>query len=516
MSGNLDDIIPQAGVKTRSKILLVLIFLLILGFIFLLPHGRYRHAVEAYKKELLARGEKLTIAELVPPPSSDASNGAKAFMQLMSNYREPTNLQSELQFVAPGLANVAFTNIGSAEMLVYEQNRSNVAELCNVLNRASDLDFDLDYSSGFKPALPHLLKLKMAALLISGTAMQAYAAKDFPGARMDLLASVNLFRLYSNEPIIISDLVRANLARIAAGATWEGLQCDEWTDPQLAELQNKWEDINLLTNATTAIATERAWEIAWMAELRRTHKFGGQDLIDDLSSRFSSASDDGLLGYLRQHLNKLGGRARFWRWKTSWSYDEELRLLQLGGAASDLALSANATGAFLPGLAQFNQQVSNLRQTCSIDETHFLIIGSVSGATFQSYNTDLLRLAETETVCRLTVTAIALKRYHLQHGDYPWALHDLVPAYLSAVPNDFLDGRPLRYRLRPDGDFLLYSVGEDGEDNGGNPSSTNSEILAEYGPLLAGRDIVWPRVATPAALEEYHRLSQSATNSPAK
>jgi hypothetical protein len=119
----------------------------------------------------------------------------------------------------------------------------------------------------------------------------------------------------------------------------------------------------------------------------------------------------------------------------------------------------------------------------------------------------LQQLAGAETVRRLTVTAIALKRYHLQHGVYPATLDDLVPAFLSALPADFMDGKPLRYKLRPDGDFLLYSVGEDGVDNGGDP--TPVPPAASTINWLAGRDIVWPRVATPAALAEYQ---QTATN----
>jgi hypothetical protein len=42
-----------------------------------------------------------------------------------------------------------------------------------------------------------------------------------------------------------------------------------------------------------------------------------------------------------------------------------------------------------------------------------------------------------------------------------------VPAYLSAVPIDPFDKLPLRLRARPEG-LLIYSVGPDGQDNGGH------------------------------------------------
>jgi hypothetical protein len=47
-------------------------------------------------------------------------------------------------------------------------------------------------------------------------------------------------------------------------------------------------------------------------------------------------------------------------------------------------------------------------------------------------------------------------------------LDALVPAHLDAVPEDPIDGAPLRYDLRPPG-YIVYSVADDGEDNGGRP-----------------------------------------------
>jgi hypothetical protein len=58
-----------------------------------------------------------------------------------------------------------------------------------------------------------------------------------------------------------------------------------------------------------------------------------------------------------------------------------------------------------------------------------------------------------------------------------------------------MDGQPLRYHLRPDGSFLLYSVGEDGKDNGGDATPADSTSMA--GKLWwKARDAVWPMPAT--------------------
>ncbi len=130
------------------------------------------------------------------------------------------------------------------------------------------------------------------------------------------------------------------------------------------------------------------------------------------------------------------------------------------------------------------------------------------------YSRYLLKLAQAQTARNLTVTAIALKRYYLQHSAYPATLNELVPAFLSAVPADFMDGKPLRYKQRLDGDFLLYSVGNDGQDDGGDPTPVSQSTYSTNINWLLCRDIVWPRVATPATLEEYRQKHGAVTNSP--
>ncbi len=66
----------------------------------------------------------------------------------------------------------------------------------------------------------------------------------------------------------------------------------------------------------------------------------------------------------------------------------------------------------------------------------------------------------------LARTALAIERCRLATGKVPERLDDLVPKYLEQVPIDPFDGRPIRYRRTEPG-YVLYSVKEDGEDNGG-------------------------------------------------
>src|SRR2546430_1061882 len=72
--------------------------------------------------------------------------------------------------------------------------------------------------------------------------------------------------------------------------------------------------------------------------------------------------------------------------------------------------------------------------------------------------------------------AFALAAYRADTGAYPKTLDLLTPKYLIKIPEDRFVGEPLHYALTPDG-FLLYSVGDDGKDNGGAEKTDKVGVL---------------------------------------
>jgi hypothetical protein len=62
--------------------------------------------------------------------------------------------------------------------------------------------------------------------------------------------------------------------------------------------------------------------------------------------------------------------------------------------------------------------------------------------------------------------SFALAAYHADHKKYPAALADLAPKYIEQVPTDLFSGKPLVYKPSDTG-YLLYSVGVNGQDDGG-------------------------------------------------
>ncbi|HLX72350.1 MAG TPA: hypothetical protein VKV04_22255 [Verrucomicrobiae bacterium] len=108
------------------------------------------------------------------------------------------------------------------------------------------------------------------------------------------------------------------------------------------------------------------------------------------------------------------------------------------------------------------------------------------------------RIISSEAEKQLAVGAIALKRYRLKHGKYPSDLAAMVPEFIPEVLRDPIDNQPLRYRLNPDGSFLLYSIGKNGKDDSGDATSVSTEEPLQF---RDGRDWVWPQRATPQEIQ---------------
>jgi hypothetical protein len=63
--------------------------------------------------------------------------------------------------------------------------------------------------------------------------------------------------------------------------------------------------------------------------------------------------------------------------------------------------------------------------------------------------------------------ACALERYRLAHGEYPETLDAVAPQFIGKLPHDIINGQPLHYRRTSEGQFILYSVGWNEKDDGG-------------------------------------------------
>src|SRR5262249_26113649 len=141
--------------------------------------------------------------------------------------------------------------------------------------------------------------------------------------------------------------------------------------------------------------------------------------------------------------------------------------------AIEAARRAKAEKCFAPALKQVQTASERLGKMHPDAKERFLLTYFLNPDATRRF---LLKVAEAESQKEMVVAAIALKRHQLRHGKFPDDLSALTPEFLAEVPRDWMDGQPLRYRLKDDSQFVLYSIGENGVDDGGDPTTTHPEI----------------------------------------
>lgn len=92
--------------------------------------------------------------------------------------------------------------------------------------------------------------------------------------------------------------------------------------------------------------------------------------------------------------------------------------------------------------------------------------------------------ARTAARFRCVLIAIAAERFRLANGRFPNATGELIPEYLSELPRDPFDGKPIRI-AKFDSGIVVYSIGENTIDDGGQVVPLQGERLGrDYGVRL--------------------------------
>ena len=109
----------------------------------------------------------------------------------------------------------------------------------------------------------------------------------------------------------------------------------------------------------------------------------------------------------------------------------------------------------------------------------------------------------------LMLTEMAVRRYVLDNGAPPESLAALVPKYLKEVPRDAFGDGPLVYRTTDDG-YLLYSVGINGTDDGGQRAWYEDAVISGNGDYFLNA----PKEAD-QAVNEAENEADATTDEPA-
>ncbi len=136
-------------------------------------------------------------------------------------------------------------------------------------------------------------------------------------------------------------------------------------------------------------------------------------------------------------------------------------------------------GSFTENLAAYNQALKSAKQRVIVDPAARSVS---SGPAFGSLilldlimpglDRAIASRDQFELQRRGVSLHLAIERYRAANGRPPATIPELVPGYLDRVPLDPYSGRPFVYRVLPEPDahgraYLLYSVGVDGQDDGG-------------------------------------------------
>jgi hypothetical protein len=414
--------------------------------------------------------------------------------------------------VAPGKAMIGWTQPeirtkeGSNSWEEIEAALAEDNEALKLLSQIVDcpiLDFNLNYKDGVdKIKILHLSPLKRSAQKLSAEAMNNLHREDTASATKNVSSMLALVNGASNDRVLISELVRIAIAQIAVPVAWEILQSTNITDEQLAALQRGWMNLNFIRGDENALVMERAIGEITLTKWRNSNS--------ELQSYFN------LMEQFADHdqkdtvFDKFKIKFKVSMWRHWWSYPDELRVLKGDQVLLETARSVETNYSFLTARLQQEDQLQTLFITTNEETVWFsnpkeMDMHLMLSASLRGLSAVFNKVMRVEVARQAVVTAIALKRYQLKHGDYPPNLNSLVPEFLTSVSLDPVDGKPLRYRPNADGTFVLYSIGENGKDDGGNPSlekGVESSNLNWQNPHAL--DWVWPQPATAEEVQKYY------------
>ncbi|MGV3757348.1 MAG: hypothetical protein ACO1QS_18365, partial [Verrucomicrobiota bacterium] len=324
-----------------------------------------------------------------------------------------------------------------------------------------------NFYSGYPSA--NFVQRRTIAQLLSHAVTADVHARRLGGATTNMLTLLAMCEHHREEWTLINQMIRVAITGLSLETFHYGLDTQTWTEPELATFQSRIESISLVTNLYQTLLYERALGEVTFAMSRRAPKSPSTYVLDGpvssgnkirtlLWANFYIAEDElAFLKFSQSRLEVFRDQMKSSNWA---SVPEELRTLNE---------------------AMFAEADTGLKRLK-------LWLSSVITMNLAKASETLLK---TETRRQQAITAIALERHRLKHGHYPDSLEKLSPAYLTQIPNDPMDGRPLRYRLNQDGTFTLWSIGFDGTDNGGDP--TMPDPKKQNFPQDA-RDFVWPRL----------------------
>lgn len=290
--------------------------------------------------------------------------------------------------------------------------------------------------------LRHIDEINRTRELVRYEMMRRAEEGDADGALADCRRQLNLGRSLGDEPVMVSQNVRNHHARIAVRGAARVLAQGEPSDAALAELQGGFAAEGGRNGLENGLRGERAMTDGLLRLIQRGD-IPWQFALDwlDRQDRDDNVNREALLLSLTPGAEKES-RAAALRHATELIAAARLPETEMPAAFARLDARAKE----MPLLAR---------------------LVSVHGAKISR------RHLEARAELRCAAAALAAERYRRRHGDWPASLDQLTPDLLEKVPADPFTGRPLMLRRLDDG-LVIYSVGADAQDDGGDVEDSPS------------------------------------------
>lgn len=308
---------------------------------------------------------------------------------------------------------------------------------------ADDYAFDLKTGSR---VMAYLMEFKSICSVIELRALAELGGGETAKAFDDVQLLLRLNEALRQEPLLITHLVSLAMMIPALQPIYEGLARRQWSDAQLAELEKEIAAKDFLADYRKAMRGELGFALASLENERRTREY---KTIED------SSGTDKIMAI------------SFWLMPSAFFYRNELASARLNEQVCaplvdlEKRIASPAAERRTEGVVRAERQRYQPYKILAL--MNFPAISrSVESFAMMQVSVDLARVA------------CALERYRLAQGGYPETLESLVPRFIAKLPHDIINGQPLHYRRAKDGKFILYSVGWNEKDDGGQPGVTKT------------------------------------------
>ncbi|MGO8765566.1 MAG: hypothetical protein ACLQSR_10605 [Limisphaerales bacterium] len=455
----------KSGWRVIRRILIGLAVLATLIAIFYTEEDwRGKRAWENCKRNFEAQGENLDWNAYISPPVPDDQNFFKA-PKMQWFVRNTTGVTNELSNLITNTQNTATITdkTVAANFLAWSDQFESDFDLMREALKRPDTRMEGDYTVPSEIPIVNFIHIRAVAQVLAQRA-KCYLLLGEPEKALSEVTLLNdsrrmLEHLPTGQPMTLVDaMVNVAVTGLYVDTITYGFQRGAWQEPQLAVIQEQLAQINLAPLVARAFGLE---SVAMPRTIEKSYFVTNPYFLpnETLWDRIKSI--------------------RFLLIPRGWFYQNIALIIRLAHEEEEgFDLTHNLV---LPRkFADLNREITALsRHPGPYTFLAAEVLPNVSKAA-QVLAHNQTKVNEAQITC-------ALERFHQVYGTYPGSLDALVPHFIEVIPHDIIDGGPLIYHPTADRKFLLYSIGWDEKDDGGQ----KEKALANGQIDLASGDWVW-------------------------